>query len=345
LDRVGGASVVATAAGLALIITLGGWIVQGSGPADAYSRAPSTATGDFSAVPEQVAATASFDDRFGPSSFEDRFGAAPWSGSAAVRTEAVAPSVTGTIDSPGTPAANAAMPERAPRLAAVPMPRPAPPSVVAQAARPAARYRVASLTDTPVPAAYAPPEAAAKDSGIVDLLKKLTGTPPSDAAPAETTKDPGPLGTDPAHTAIYDISARTVYMPGGDRLEAHSGLGGYMDDVRSVHLRSRGPTPPNVYELRMRENPFHGVQAIRLVPVDGSKMYGRDGILVHPFMLGPEGASNGCVSVKDYPAFLNAYQRGEITRLVVVEQLDDPASARTAADWVSSTLKRLFGRT
>jgi hypothetical protein len=49
------------------------------------------------------------------------------------------------------------------------------------------------------------------------------------------------------------------------------------------------------------------------------------------------------VSLKDYPAFLNAYQRGEITRLVVVEQLDDPPSARTAADWLATTLKRLFG--
>ena len=48
------------------------------------------------------------------------------------------------------------------------------------------------------------------------------------------------------------------------------------------------------------------------------------------------------MSLKDYPAFLNAYQRGEITRLVVVEQLDDPPSARTAADWLATTLKRLF---
>jgi hypothetical protein len=120
-----------------------------------------------------------------------------------------------------------------------------------------------------------------------------------------------------------------------------------MDDVRSVPLRARGPTPPNVYELKLRESPFHGVQAIRLNPVDGSKMYARDGILAHPFMLGPNGQSNGCVSVKDYPAFLNAYLRGEIAQLVVVERLDNPPSARTAADWFSrfsNTLKEIFGR-
>ena len=117
--------------------------------------------------------------------------------------------------------------------------------------------------------------------------------------------------------------------------------------MRSVPLRARGPTSPNVYELTLRESSFHGVQAIRLNPVDGSKMYGRDGILAHPFMLGPNGQSNGCVSLKDYPAFLNAYLRGEITRLVVVERLDDPPSARTAADWLSrfsNTLKEIFGR-
>jgi len=133
-------------------------------------------------------------------------------------------------------------------------------------------------------------------------------------------------------------------MPSGERLEAHSGLGGYMDDVRAVNLRKRGPTPPNIYQLRMRESLFHGVQAIRLVPADEKKMYGRDGILAHPFMLGANGDSNGCVSFKDYPAFLKAYQRGEVTRMVVVEQLDEPPGGRTASDWISSTMKKLFGR-
>jgi len=36
-------------------------------------------------------------------------------------------------------------------------------------------------------------------------------------------------------------------------------------------------------------------------------------------MLGPRGDSNGCVSFRDYDAFLNAFLRGEITRLVVAE--------------------------
>ena len=41
---------------------------------------------------------------------------------------------------------------------------------------------------------------------------------------------------------------------------------------------------------------------------------------------------------------LNLYQRGEITRIVVVDQLDEPPGGRTAADWFSFTLKKLFGR-
>jgi hypothetical protein len=339
LVRVGEALVAAGVAALTSI-SLCAWVMQGT-PADAVARA------DYSSdSPETTGAIASFDARFidpsAPSSellrpalsFEDRFGGATPSRGLAVRTEAVPVADPARSTSP--------VAERAPRLAAaVPLPRPAP-------NRAPPRYRLASLGDTPLPSsAYAPPDATPRESGIGLLLRKLTSRDPagSDTAPSDpAAKDANPLGPDPAHTAIYDISARVVYMPGGERLEAHSGLGGNMDDVRSVHLRSRGPTPPNLYELKLREAPFHGVQAIRLVPVDDAKMYGREGILVHPFMLGPEGASNGCVSVKDYPAFLKAYQRGDITRLVVVDQLDDPPGGRTPAEWFAGTLKKLFVR-
>jgi hypothetical protein len=118
-------------------------------------------------------------------------------------------------------------------------------------------------------------------------------------------------------TAVYDISAHTVYLPNGTRLEAHSGLGARLDDPRFVHERMRGATPPAVYELSPREQLFHGVQALRLTPVSGS-VYGRAGLLAHTYMLGPNGDSNGCVSFRDYHAFLRAYQNGEIKRLAVV---------------------------
>jgi hypothetical protein len=122
------------------------------------------------------------------------------------------------------------------------------------------------------------------------------------------------------HTAVYDISARSVYLPSGQKLEAHSGLGEKMDDPRFVHVRMRGATPPNVYELTMRERLFHGVRAIRLNPVNDTKMFGRDGILAHTYMLGPNGQSNGCVSLKDYDKFLQAFLKGEIDRLIVVPE-------------------------
>jgi hypothetical protein len=130
-----------------------------------------------------------------------------------------------------------------------------------------------------------------------------------------------PSGYDQS-TAVYDISAHTVYMPDGTRLEAHSGFGASLDDPAAVGEKDRGPTPPNVYNLELREQPFHGVRALRLIPVDNQKTLGRTGLLAHSFMLGPNGDSNGCLSVKDYDAFLHAYASHQIKRLVVVARLD-----------------------
>jgi len=144
------------------------------------------------------------------------------------------------------------------------------------------------------------------------------------AAPRLAYADPKSLLTPDNHTAIYDIVAHTVYLPGGRRLEAHSGLGRFLDDPRAITQKARGPTPPNVYRLTLREQLFHGVRAIRLNPENDGKMFGRDGILAHTYMLGPSGQSFGCVSFKNYPEFLNAFLRGEIDRLVVVPRLETP---------------------
>jgi hypothetical protein len=123
-------------------------------------------------------------------------------------------------------------------------------------------------------------------------------------------------------TAVYDISARVVYMPDGTKLEAHSGLGEKLDDPRFVNVRMRGATPPHVYDLSLRESLFHGVQAIRLNPVGGEgKVFGRTGLLAHTYMLGPNGDSNGCVSFRNYEAFLRAYRSGTVKRLAVVAKL------------------------
>jgi len=82
-----------------------------------------------------------------------------------------------------------------------------------------------------------------------------------------------------------------------------------------------GATPPAVYELKPREKLFHGVQALRMIPAEGSDTSGRSGLLAHSFMLGPDGDSNGCVSIRNYDRFLKAFNDGEINRLVVVPSL------------------------
>jgi hypothetical protein len=149
-------------------------------------------------------------------------------------------------------------------------------------------------------------------------------------APQEVHNREPALSEADSRTAVYDITTSTVHMPNGQKLEAHSGLYDKMDDPRFIRVRMRGPTPPNVYELTERESLFHGVRAIRLNPVDRSKMFGRDGMLAHSYMLGPNGQSNGCVSFKNYDKFLQAFLRGEVDRLVVVSELGN-MSWRTAA--------------
>ena len=160
------------------------------------------------------------------------------------------------------------------------------------------------------------------------IFDKLFGASPSGVSLAYAT--PGNVASDGSEltgglydrqTAVYDISAHVVYMPDGTTLEAHSGLGARLDDPRFVDERMHGATPPDVYDLKPREALFHGVRALRLIPVDNAKVFGRSGLLAHTYMLGPNGDSNGCVSFKNYDAFLRAYESGKVKRLAVVARL------------------------
>jgi Protein of unknown function (DUF2778) len=182
-----------------------------------------------------------------------------------------------------------------------------------------ARHDPAPAPPRPAPAIPMAPAPAMPAPGIAERR----------VGPWLAYADPKSLLAPDSHTAIYDIVAHTVYLPGGERLEAHSGLGRFLDDPRFITQKARGPTPPNVYRLTLRGELFHGVRAIRLTPEDDRRMFGRDGILAHTYMLGPSGQSFGCVSFKNYPEFLNAFLRGEIDRLVVVPRLEArPFSAR-----------------
>jgi Protein of unknown function (DUF2778) len=212
-------------------------------------------------------------------------------------------------------------------------------------ARPAGRAPLASAPPAIAPAASAPvvsarladrrvaPKARIA-SPVADnrtFFQKLFGmaASPAPVAVSYAAAEVGPASslTGPSvrydrWTAVYDVAAHVVYMPNGTRLEAHSGLGEMLDDPRHVNERMRGATPPNVYALAPREELFHGVLALRMNPVGPGDVFGRAGLLAHSYMLGPNGDSNGCVSFKDYDAFLQAYQSGQIKRLAVVARLD-----------------------
>jgi hypothetical protein len=225
-------------------------------------------------------------------------------------------------------------------------------------APPAAEPAEEAALETPEPEAPKPPRrpdelAAAEHAALRHDAEKKTALSPAPAdnrtlfekffgalqpttsalayAPSDTRVAPDePLRNDPnparrfeEGTAVYDISAHTVYLPDGSKLEAHSGLRDKLDDPRFVHVRMHGATPPHTYELAFRESLFHGVRAIRLKPVGGEgAIFGRAGLLAHTYMLGPRGDSNGCVSFKNYAAFLRAFEKGDVKRLVVVSRLD-----------------------
>lgn len=222
---------------------------------------------------------------------------APGAMQVATLTPAAAPVVT--------PLPPRRMPERANNV-------PLPPSRPVQALQEIARAPVEQ------PAPQVAPKETPKAAPQLAMVTPPPAATDKRVAPQQAHNKAMTLPDPDSRTAVYDISARTVYMPNGAKLEAHSGLYDKRDDPRYVHVKMRGPTPPNVYDLTLREQLFHGVRAIRLNPVDDNKMFGRDGMLAHTYMLGPNGQSNGCVSFKDYDKFLEAFLRGEVDRLVVV---------------------------
>jgi hypothetical protein len=202
---------------------------------------------------------------------------------------------------------------------------------------PRSRPATADVTVTVVADTTPRPEASAKSDRT--WMQKLSDLLPGRLTLASLTPGDGLFRSHPdlqslgydSQTAVYDISAHAVYLPNGLTLEAHSGIGMLKDNPETVQARNAGATPPAVYDLRPREKLFHGVRALRMIPADGSDTLGRAGLLVHSFMLGPDGDSNGCVSIRDYVRFRKAYDDGEINRLVVVPTLSAaPATAARA---------------
>jgi hypothetical protein len=289
-------------------------------------------------APARVAAAPmpSFGDRFAaaaPQSVEPQPQAEPTKLGEAPKPQAAAPKL-----------AEAAKPkEAAPKLAEAAKPKEAAPVQVAALPPRTAEPRKspgASVRDMAQRAKAAVMSIASNEKQTI--FEKLWGKQPShgsllsyasaDASVTGSLTSPPGQSQNPAlggsapydrSTAVYDISAHTVYLPDGTSLEAHSGLGSELDDPRSARIRMRGVTPPHIYELKPREALFHGVPALRLNPIGGEEaIYGRSGLLAHTFMLGPNGDSNGCVSFRDYNAFLDAYRNRGIKRLAVVARVE-----------------------
>ncbi|KAB1089447.1 DUF2778 domain-containing protein [Neorhizobium galegae] len=202
-----------------------------------------------------------------------------------------------------------------------PLPVIRPGSVADKPAKPAALAAIAAVApQKPSRAADGDDKPTALAFAKPDNPMREEPTRPSQSAPAW----PG-IGT---KVAVYDISGGMVYMPNGSKLEAHSGIGKMRDNPNFTHVTMRGPTPPGTYKLSMRETLFHGVAAIRLTPVDGRAPQGRTGLLAHSFLLRVRGDSHGCVAFADYNAFLKAFQRGDITHMVIVPKWDGKRRGR-----------------
>jgi len=298
-------------------------------PVVAVRSVPAAANNFLAALPEPapaVSAPASISTG-STLTFDDRF--------AAAAPQSVEPTPhTDAAKLAQAPKPREIAPPPAPVQVAAIAPVPAPRSVEARPAKtPGASVRdMAQRAKAAVMAAVAPAEKPT-------IFERLFGKPQphgsllsyasadvSSTSSLGSSQNPALGGSLPLYdrqTAVYDISAHMVYLPDGTKLEAHSGLGSSLDDPRSANMRMRGVTPPHLYELKPREALFHGVPALRLNPVGGEEaIYGRAGLLAHTFMLGPRGDSNGCVSFRDYNAFLNAYRNQGIRRLAVVARLD-----------------------
>jgi hypothetical protein len=329
--------IVSAIAALAVVGCIGAWALH-SRPAAAPDAVVARAAPDFPARPPQRLAARDvgvlFDPGFLRNSEPSAF--APDFAPRASFVPAPKPPVLASLEPVGEPPSAAPYGALSGFSAPLPPPRPA---ELGSAAPPPAPERAVTRQ-----AAKAPPLAPADNRNFIEKLFGLgqsSGSTVIAKAPdaraggariAALAPAGGGLGSAlfgssspmpgyDKYTAVYDISARVVYLPNGARIEAHSGLGDRLDDPRYVSERNRGATPPHVYELEPREASFHGVQALRLKPVGEGSVFGRAGLLAHPFMLGPNGDSNGCVSIKDYDAFLRAYQNGQLKRLAVVARL------------------------
>ncbi|THV16940.1 tlde1 domain-containing protein [Rhizobium rhizophilum] len=196
-----------------------------------------------------------------------------------------------------------------------------PDEVPVPGAKPQAKPRVERVPAPEAPAVTRAPEKPKKTLfNMLAYAKPDNPVTTDDGAGGIFSRKKGLPGPG-SRIAVYVIEDSVVHMPNGEKLKAHSGRGHMRDNPKFVHVKNYGPTPPNVYKLRMREARFHGIEAIRMNPVGDARMYNRDGFLTHTYLLRRRGDSSGCVVFEDYNRFLNAYKRGNVHTLIVVPSM------------------------
>lgn len=187
--------------------------------------------------------------------------------------------------------------------------------------RPPANALALAIAPSAQPKPAVRPAALEEDEDAEEAPKALAFAKPENPMKEPARSVPWPdRGTGGLKIAVYDITNGVVHMPNGEKLEAHSGIGEMRDNPKFTHVKMRGPTPPGTYKLSMRESLFHGVAAIRLTPTDGVNPLGRTGLLAHSYLLRTRGDSHGCVAFANYDKFLQAFRRGEVTHMIIVDR-------------------------
>lgn len=96
----------------------------------------------------------------------------------------------------------------------------------------------------------------------------------------------------------YLIRTGALYQDSTHVATGHSGWGEYANDPRAVARKALGPIPPGAYWVgEPRTSPKTGPFALPLIPVLGTRTYGRSGFQIHGDNRTPEpfDASNGCI--------------------------------------------------
>lgn len=141
------------------------------------------------------------------------------------------------------------------------------------------------------------------------------------AFPRRSAKIPMLGGSLPGdrQTAVYDISAHTVYLPDGTRPEAHPARPKLDDRACCVRRDDWKVTPPHIYESRRRAKRC-SMACSRLVAhaIGGEdKIFGCRPPRITTYMLGSNGDPMAVCRSRITAAVFNAYRNHGIRRLAV----------------------------